>query len=622
MVLNYWKDLFFSKDSFLFIKKRIDFIVNYVFVNPKFKIFDFVRWIYQSFVINLKSNFIFKSKNNVQSFEFEKKQEGFHFKKKKFPIFFSKKSSENLLETSTFILEKKNLISWICLSEKMKMKKIQKNEYFIFKNKNNILTHANQHLNFRSNSFYTMICNCKTTSSKIIEFLIKKFNEVFKNNKDTFKPNEYLSFLISNKRKKFFLIFMNEFFLENNTITFNSFLVNFFVHSIRPLIRNNFVKKEVSDFPQKTKNFFFFNLYNYIHSIKTDVWKKKIFFENFISDSTFFSHLFFKSLKNQKKISNYFKFLSPNKIFLRKKKNQLFFRFHGFFFNQKFSLIKCISKIELVNTIIFYKKIVLDLIIRKNINLKNAEILLKGFYVSVSQFNHTILPKLDFKLKTLKAYLTRFMHSKNINFQNFAVHFISKHVDLNLKFFFDRCIFLRFVFIEIFNFIIKSKRINYPFVLKLLYKNLIPSRYFKHVFKILKNLLNINLCIFRKNCQIYTCFIVLLTRCKSFSKFSKHFDKEFLGFNFLKHFGFFSSMFSLLFSLFFLGLNLKNLNNRLYEFSTIFFRNKTYENKFGLCKIFFIFLRKIENNRLNFFAVQNIKKNCLCSIKNSIFKLK
>jgi hypothetical protein len=80
-------------------------------------------------------------------------------------------------------------------------------------------------------------------------------------------------------------------------------------------------------------------------------------------------------------------------------------------------------------------------------------------------------------------------------------------------------------------------------------------------------------------------------------------------------------MFSLLFSLFFIGLNLKILNHRLYEISNIFFRNKTYENKFGLCKIFFIFLKKIENNRLNFFAVQNNKKPCLCSIENSIFKL-
>jgi hypothetical protein len=91
IVLKYWKNLFFSKDSFLFLEKRIDFIVNYVFVNLKFKIFDFVRWIYQSFVINLKSNFIFKSKNNMQSMEFDKKQKGLHFKKKNFLFYFQKK---------------------------------------------------------------------------------------------------------------------------------------------------------------------------------------------------------------------------------------------------------------------------------------------------------------------------------------------------------------------------------------------------------------------------------------------------------------------------------------------------------------------------------------------------
>ena len=470
---------------------------------------------------------------------------------------------------------------------------------FFYKAKNleNFLTLVNNDSRFISGYNFFSILNFKLKSSIIFQNFCR----------------------ISKKALKFH---WNSYKLYENFSIYNVFLLNFFNSLNLILVFNvGFRKKNKKFFKSKKQVSFLFKLFNFIHFIRIKILKAGEYSDKFNSDGSFILHLFLKSSKHKQKSQYPFKFLLINRNISRSEEKGVTNTSY-FFLKTENSVIFCFQKIQLFKIVLYYKKMVSKILLEKNCSVKKIEKILKKFLTLIPGLNFSVLLGFSFRLKALKTYLLSLINSKNIEFQEFAIHFIKKLIDLNLYFFFEWYTLLKLTFLEIFILANKKTNKSYPIILKFFQKNLIPSDYLGNILKILMNFLNVNETLVRIKTQIYLCFLFFLIGSKNFSLVSKKMFRDILSYKFNRKFIFRIPLLFLLFSLSFLRLNLNVFIQRLGEFSAFFIGNNLWNRKSYFSKFFTLFFKKIENNRVILFFKKKKEKKCRVCYNISLLDFK
>jgi len=620
---------FLFRKSFLFlsIKKKIEFILIILIFQSSFRFFNFSKWIYQpkSYILKTKTAFYLHLLK-----EFFKRK-----KKKKFLKIFPNTSVNSKVYQIPFIFKKMKIKKIIKFYDRFynkfsQKKKNNREEEKYHKNNNLILKKKNfedtrfkriNFINSQKNLTLFYFLNDKVKSSNLLKSFSINLKQIGIFNQ--FKSEKLTQTNILNQRRgEIFQIST----LRNVSFSFfKLFRSTFYCHLFcsRKRCSSNcgkFYKKLKSTVNINHKFSNILIIFNCFKNVKNHFLQKKIFQKDF--DFIFLTHLYLKGIKKEN-ILEKFEIELFNNIFFKDKQKEYFFLgnlFHYQPFN-KISLKKNFQMYNLFKTIIFYKKTITSILLKKNILLNNIRRIIKEILHPISAFRKELRKKFISKCKVLEVFFKNLLNSSNFKIQSFSIKILKKILDLKTIFFFNSYIWIKILFIEVFAMIF-FKKPEYSTFLKLFEKNYLSLSYLGDVFKILFCFLKIKKKILQKNCQIFICLLVLLSNLQSYSQISRSLKIKLEKINFLTEL-FYKTSFSLLFlTISFYGFNLYFFNDFFKEFSTnlseVVVSNRIYFSS----SFSFLFLKKTEKNRVNIlFCDKKPVQCCFCFDKKSKFNI-
>lgn len=277
---------------------------------------------------------------------------------------------------------------------------------------------------------------------------------------------------------------------------------------------------------------------------------------------------------------------------------------------------------NLFKTIIFYKKAITSILLKKNILLNNIRKIFKEIFDPISTFRKEIQKKFIPKFKVLEVFLKNLLNSSNLKIQGFSIKILKKILDLKTIFFLNSYIWIKILFIEVFAMIFYKKP-DYSTFLKLFEKNYLSLSFLGDIFKILFFFIKIKKKILQKNCQIFICLLVLMSNFQAYPQILRSLKLKLKKINFLMGL-FYKNSFSLLFFTISLhGFNLYFFNDFFKEFSLNLSEIVVYNRKYYNSSIFYLLFKKTEKNRINilFFNKKSIHSS-FCLDKKSKFNFK
>jgi len=611
--------LFLKSSLFMFIRKKIEFILIMFIFQTSFRFFNFSKWIYQP------KSYILKTKAEFYSSLLEK---FFKRKKKKIlkicqnpivnsriyqiPFSFKKKKIKKILKFhdrfyQRFSQKKRNI---------REEEKIQKNNNLILKKKNFKDAKSKRIYNINSKKNLTLFyfLNPQVKSSNLLKNFSKNLKEMGRFTQ--FKSKNFTQNSIPNQEKaenfqlsklknvsfSFFKLFRSTFywhlFCSNNNRSSNC---------------RNFYKKlkAILNINHKFSNILI--IFNCFKNVKNKFLQKKFLQKFFDFDYTFSTHLYLKGIKKEN-VFEKFEIALFNNIFFKDKQKEFFFlenlyQYQAF---QKIFSKKTFRMYNLFKTIIFYKKFITSILLKKNILLNHLRKIIKEIFDPISTFRKEIQKKFIPKCTVLEVFLKNLLNSSNFKIQNFSIKILKKILDLKTNFFLNSYIWIKILFIEIFA-IIFFKKPDYSIFLKLFEKNYISLNYLGDIFKILFCFLKIKKKILQKNCQIFICLLVLLSNLQVNSQISRSLKIKLEKINFLMEL-FYKNSFSLLFFTISLhGFNLYFFNDFFKEFSINFSEIVVYNRKYYNWSFFNLFFKKAEKNRISIlFCKKKHVQYCFC----------
>jgi len=627
--LKWLYGLSIKKCSSPLIKWKIDFMIIILIFQICIKLFDFSKWIYHPKLYLFKESSILYNKHLIKLF---KRKKGTFFKKTYL--------NSNLNSISVFIpfvFKKKNLKKTIKFYNNFywkiyfditqiqknikEVKKYQKNKNLILKKKNfgNLRLSHTDFLNSKKNFILFYFLNTKIKSSSILKNFYKILLNIVKSipfqlenfigtnftEYDTKKSFRFSK--IRNSSFNFFKLFFNILSLHLFFLNENYF---FKVNRFNEILRIN---------SNKNKKFScILIIYNCLSNLKNRFLQKKALKKVLNLDLLFAVHMHLKAIKKRKIYEKFEIFVFINILFENQEKKIYFLEnFYLIQFSKENRQKNTFQTFTLFKAIIFYKRAIMTILIKKYTSLKKIKRIFEEFFNSIFHFKKKIQKKFAPKLYIFGVYFKNLLSSNNLKIQFFCTRLLKKLMDLKLPFFFNGYLLIKLLFTEFFS-IIFYKKSSYITFLKLFEKNYISLSYLGNILKLLFYLLKLKKKLIQKNCQVIICFLILFSemricsRISNVLKFKLRENKYFTEFSYKNSFLFlFFTISSNRFNLHFFGKFFKGCSINLSE--TINFDKRYYDLIF-----FLLFYERTEKNRINFLFKHDLTKNsCVCFKKKS-----
>jgi hypothetical protein len=609
--------LFPKSSLFICIKKKIEFLLIMLIFQTSFRFFNFSKWIYQpkSYISKTKEEFYL---NLLKEF-FKRKKKKKILKICQIPFIFKKIKIKKIIKFydkyyHRFSQNKRNI---------KEEEKYQKNNNLIIKKKNfkEIQSKRINSVNSKKNLSLFYFLNVKIKSSNLLKNFSKNLKEMERFIKFKFVKFTQVSILNEGKGE----IFQHS---KLGNVSFSFFKLFFSTFYWHLFCSNNSRSSNFRKFYKKLKAILNMNhklskifiIFNCFKNFKNHFLQKKFLQKVFDFDYTFSTHLYLKGIKKEN-VFEKFEIALFNNIFFKDKQKEFFFlenlnHYQPF---KKISSKKNFRMYNLFKTIIFYKKTITSILVKKNILFCNLRRIIKEIFDPISTFRKEIQKKFIPKCRVLGVFLKNLLNSSNFKIQSFSIKILKRILELKTNFFLNSYIWIKILFIEVFAMIF-FKKPDYSTFFKLFEKNYISLSYLGDIFKILFCFLKIKKKILQKNCQIFICLLVLLSNLQVYSQISRSLKIKLKKINFLTEL-FYKNSFSLLFFTVSLhGFNLYFLKEFFKEFSLNFSKIVGYNRKYYNSSFFYLFLKKTEKNRINIlFCDKKPGQCCFCFDEKSKF---